>query len=71
MKSPWMSEDLICELFVRLDTFFHAHGQAAKHNGDKSAKLSAIRLGFRMLRMSAPSCAGPSYVVKVMAWQIV
>ena len=42
MKVPWMSEDLICELFVRFDAFFHAHGQATKHDGDKSAKLSAI-----------------------------
>lgn len=46
MKSPWMSKNSICELFVRFNTFFHTHGQATKHDGDKSAKLSAMRSDF-------------------------
>jgi len=46
METTWMSKDPICELLIRLDALFDVHGQATKHDGDKSTAQSAIRPNF-------------------------
>jgi len=71
METTWVSKDSICELLVRLDALFDVHGQATKHDGDKSAAQSAIRPGFGVGRVGAPSSAGTSYVVEIVTWEII
>ena len=71
METTWVSRNSICELLIRLDALFDVHGQAAKHDGDKSTAQSAIRADFGVGRVGAPSSAGTSYVVKIVTWQII
>lgn len=70
METTWMCKDSVCELLVRLDALFDVHGQAAKHDGDKSTAQSAIRADFGVGRVGAPSSAGTSNVVEIVTWQI-